>query len=179
MEYRLQTPLSEKDIMRLRSGDLVYLSGTVYSARDTAHKRLVEALGNGESVPFDLKGAVIYYMGPTPTPPEYVIGSAGPTTSYRMDTYTPKLLELGLKATIGKGNRSSEVIESMKKHKSVYFGATGGAGALLSRCIKSAKVIAYDDLGAEAIRKLEVKEMPLLVINDAYGDELYAKIKQY
>lgn len=175
MKYKLHTPLTEKDIMQLRAGDLVYLSGIIYSARDTAHKRMVEALDKGEAVPFDLKGTVIYYMGPSPTPPKYVIGSAGPTTSYRMDTYTPKLLELGLKASIGKGNRSPEVIEAMKQHKCVYFGATGGAGALLSRCIKSAKVIAYDDLGAEAVRELEVKEMPLLVINDAYGNEMYKR----
>lgn len=176
-EHYLQTPLFDDDIMKLKSGDVVFLSGMIYTARDAAHKRLVEALDAGESLPFDLKGAAIYYVGPSPAPPGKPIGAAGPTTSYRMDTYTPRLHGLGLKASIGKGKRNDAVKDALKEHKAVYFGATGGAGALLSQCIKEARVIAYDDLGPEAIRELAVVEFPLLVINDAHGNELYVTPK--
>lgn len=174
-EYRLQTPLGDDDVGKLRSGDKVLLSGLLYTARDAAHKRLMDCLGNGENPPFPLQGAVIYYVGPTPAPPDRPIGSAGPTTSYRMDTYAPRLHDLGVKATIGKGKRDARVKESLKKNTAVYFGATGGAGALLSSCIQQAKVIAYEDLGPEAIRVLKVKDFPVLVINDSLGGELYAK----
>ncbi|WP_456324528.1 Fe-S-containing hydro-lyase [Desulfonauticus submarinus] len=174
-EYKLQTPLTEEDILKLRSGDKVLLSGLVYTARDAAHKRLFQALEKGEKLPFPIEGAVIYYVGPSPAPPGRPIGSAGPTTSYRMDTYAPKLYELGLKATIGKGKRNEAVKDALKAYKGVYFGATGGAGALLSQCIKQAKVIAYEDLGPEAIRVLQVQDFPLLVINDAFGGELYVE----
>lgn len=176
-EHHLQTPLFDEDIMKLHSGDVVFLTGMIYTARDAAHKRLVEALDNGEELPFDLKGAAIYYVGPSPAPPGRPIGAAGPTTSYRMDSYAPRLHALGLKASIGKGKRNDEVKAAMKEHKAVYFGATGGAGALLSQCIKEARVIAYEDLGPEAIRELAVVDFPLLVINDAYGEELYVKPK--
>ncbi|KUJ95473.1 MAG: fumarate hydratase subunit beta [Desulfonauticus sp.] len=172
-EYRLQTPLTEEDILQLKVGDKVLLSGIIYTARDAAHKRLLEALAKGEELPFPVEGAVIYYVGPSPAPPGKVIGSAGPTTSYRMDSYAPTLHKLGVKATIGKGKRSPEVKEALQKYKAVYFGATGGAGALLSKCIKRAKIIAYEDLGPEAIRALQVEDFPLLVVNDAYGGELY------
>ncbi|MDQ7031719.1 MAG: Fe-S-containing hydro-lyase [Desulfonauticus sp.] len=174
-EYKLQTPLTEKDVLQLRAGDKVLLSGLVYTARDAAHKRMLEALAKGGELPFPVKGSVIYYVGPTPAPLGRPIGSAGPTTSYRMDTYAPTLYKLGLKATIGKGKRSPEVIEALKTYKGVYFGATGGAGALLSQCVKQAKIIAYEDLGPEAVRVLHVQDFPLLVINDAFGGELYAK----
>jgi fumarate hydratase subunit beta len=174
-EYRLTTPLKDEDILRLRAGDVVKLTGTIYTARDAAHKRLVETLDKGEPLPFDLEGALIYYVGPSPAPPGRPIGSAGPTTSYRMDTYSPRLHSLGLKGTIGKGKRSDAVKESLRQYKAAYFGATGGAGALLSLCIKEARVIAYEELGPEAIRELAVEDFPLLVINDAFGGELYAR----
>lgn len=174
-EYSLKTPLTTADIEKLKSGDVVKLTGTIYTARDAAHKKLVEALDKDEQLPFELKGALIYYVGPSPAPPGRPIGSAGPTTSYRMDTYAPRLHQLGLKGTIGKGKRNDAVKTAMKEHKAVYFGATGGAGALLSQCIKTAKVIAYEELGPEAIRELTVEDFPLLVINDAFGGELYAK----
>jgi fumarate hydratase subunit beta len=176
-EYRLQTPLFDEDILKLRSGDVVFLSGVIYTARDAAHKRLIQALDEGRELPLDLKGAAIYYVGPSPAPPGRPVGSAGPTTSYRMDTYAPRLHGLGLKATIGKGRRSEEVRRALREHKAVYFGATGGAGALLSQCIKESNVIAYDDLGPEAIREFAVEDFPLLVINDAYGNELYVQPK--
>lgn len=176
-EYRLQTPLFDEDILKLRSGDVVFLSGVIYTARDAAHKRLIQALDEGRELPFDLKGAAIYYVGPSPAPPGRPVGSAGPTTSYRMDTYAPRLHGLGLKATIGKGRRSEEVRRALQEHKAVYFGATGGAGALLSQCVKESNVIAYDDLGPEAIREFAVEDFPLLVINDAYGNELYVQPK--
>ncbi len=175
--YRLTTPLKEEEVVKLRVGDVVLISGKIYTARDAAHKRMIEALERGEELPFPIEGAVIYYVGPTPPPPSRPIGSAGPTTSYRMDPYAPKLYELGLRATIGKGKRSEEVKEALKKYKGVYLGATGGAGALLSQRIKSAKVIAHEDLGPEAIRELEVEDFPTLVINDVYGGELYIKPK--
>lgn len=173
--YKLTTPLTDEDVSKLAIGDVVLLTGTIYTARDAAHKRLVESLDKGEKLPFDLKGALIYYVGPTPAPPGRPIGAAGPTTSYRMDSYAPKLHSLGLKATIGKGKRSDEVKAALREHKAVYFGATGGAGALLSQRIKAATVIAYEDLGPEAIRELTVEDFPLLVINDTKGGELYVK----
>ncbi|WP_243358592.1 Fe-S-containing hydro-lyase [Fundidesulfovibrio terrae] len=172
-EYTLTTPLTDADIEKLKSGDVVYITGTIYTGRDAAHKRLTDSLDKGEALPFDLKGALIYYVGPSPAPPGRPIGSAGPTTSYRMDTYAPRLHSLGLKGTIGKGKRSPEVKDAMAKYKAAYFGATGGAGALLSQAIKAAKVIAYEDLGPEAIRELTVEKFPLLVINDCHGGELY------
>ncbi|MBI5518863.1 MAG: Fe-S-containing hydro-lyase [Desulfovibrio sp.] len=173
--YTLNTPLTDADIEMLRAGDMVLLNGIIYSGRDAAHKKLMELLDKGEPLPFELKGASIYYVGPSPAPPGRPIGSAGPTTSYRMDAYAPRLLSLGLKATIGKGKRSEEVKQAMREHKAVYFGATGGAGALLSKCITASKVIAFDELGPEAVREMTVKDFPLLVINDAFGGELYAK----
>lgn len=182
----LSTPLTDKVLSQLQIGDKISLSGVIYTARDAAHKRLCDEINRARAekrtpqLPFDLIGQVIYYVGPAPAKPGQVIGSAGPTTSYRMDAYTPLLLEYGLKAMIGKGMRSKEVIAAMVKHKAVYFAATGGAGALLAQRIKSAKVIAYEDLGPEAIRKLEVENFPLVVINDTYGKDLYqAGVKQY
>ena len=173
--YTLNTPLTDADTEKLRAGDVVLLNGIIYSGRDAAHKKLMELLDAGKPLPFDLKGASIYYVGPSPAPPGRPIGAAGPTTSYRMDAYAPRLHALGLKATIGKGKRSDEVRQAMRDNKAVYFGATGGAGALLSKCITASKVIAFDDLGPEAIREMQVKDFPLLVINDAFGGELYAK----
>jgi fumarate hydratase subunit beta len=174
-EYKLTTPLTDKDIEQLEAGDVVYLTGTIYTGRDAAHKRFMEALDKGEELPFDIGGALVYYVGPTPPPPGKPIGAAGPTTSYRMDTYAPRLHSIGLKGTIGKGKRSDEVKQALQDNKAAYFGATGGAGALLSRCIKDAKVIAYEDLGPEAVRELTVEDFPLLVVNDCHGGELYAK----
>ncbi len=174
-QHKLQTPLNDGDILKLKAGDVVLLTGVIYSARDAAHKKIMEALDKGEDSPFPLQGAVIYYVGPAPAPPGRPIGSAGPTTSYRMDTYAPRLHSLGLKATIGKGKRSQEVKDALEEHKAVYFGATGGAGALLSQRIEKSKVIAYDELGPEAVRAMKVLDFPLLVVNDAFGGELYAK----
>ncbi|SDK96205.1 fumarate hydratase subunit beta [Maridesulfovibrio ferrireducens] len=173
-EYSLTTPLTDEDMVQLKAGDVVKLTGTIYTARDSAHKKLADLLDKGEPLPFDLKGSVVYYVGPSPAPPGRPIGAAGPTTSYRMDTYAPRLHSLGQKASIGKGKRSEEVKQALKDNKAVYFGATGGAGALLSMCIKEAKVIAFDELGPEAIRELTVEDFPLLVINDCHGGELYA-----
>lgn len=173
--HTLTTPLTDADIEKLRAGDVVLLNGIIYSGRDAAHKKLMELLDKGEPLPFDLKGASIYYVGPSPAPPGRPIGSAGPTTSYRMDAYAPRLIGLGLKASIGKGKRSDAVKEAMRQHRAVYFGATGGAGALLSKCITKSTVIAFDELGPEAVREMTVKDFPLLVINDAFGGELYAK----
>ncbi|MGE4265511.1 MAG: Fe-S-containing hydro-lyase [Desulfovibrio sp.] len=172
--HTLTTPLTDADIEKLRAGDVVLLNGTIYSGRDAAHKRLMDLLDRGEPLPFELAGASIYYVGPSPAPPGRPIGSAGPTTSYRMDAYAPRLHALGLKATIGKGKRSDAVKEALRTHRAVYFGATGGAGALLSKCITASKVIAFDELGPEAVREMTVKDFPLLVINDAFGGELYA-----
>jgi fumarate hydratase subunit beta len=166
-------PLTDGDVEKLRAGDRVSLTGVLYTARDAAHRRLIELIDNGDELPFDLKGQVIYYVGPTPAKPGQVIGSAGPTTSGRMDVYTPKLLELGLKGTIGKGQRSAAVVEAMKRHKAVYMAAVGGAAALISRSIKKAEVIAYDDLGPEAIRRLEVEGFPAIVVNDVLGGDLF------
>jgi fumarate hydratase subunit beta len=173
--HHLQPPLSEETVRQLRIGDRVYLSGTVYTARDAAHKRMVEALDRGEEIPVPLQGAVIYYVGPTPAPEGRPIGSAGPTTSYRMDPFAPRLYSLGLKATIGKGRRSPEVKQALKEHGGVYLAATGGAGALLSQCITGARVIAYEDLGPEAVRELTVENFPAVVANDSHGGELYAE----
>ena len=169
----IQAPLTAETIKDLHAGDVVRISGYIYTARDAAHKRLVELLQQGKELPLDVKDAIIYYVGPAPAQPGKVIGSAGPTTSYRMDAYAPALLDIGLKGMIGKGKRSPEVIESMKKNGAVYFGAIGGAGALLAKCIKKAEVIAYEDLGAEAIRRLEVEDLPAVVIIDSEGNNLY------
>lgn len=174
-EYRLHAPLRDEDVGRLRVGDRVLLSGIVYTARDAAHKKLIQTLDEGRVLPFPLQGAVIYYVGPSPAPEGRPIGSAGPTTSYRMDTYAPRLHSLGLKATIGKGKRGQAVRDALQTHNAVYFGATGGVGALLSLRIEAARVIAFDDLGPEAVRELVVRDFPLLVVNDAHGGELYAK----
>lgn len=173
MEKKINVPLTIEDINGLKAGDYVYISGTIYTARDAAHKRMYESILDGKDIPMDLKDNVIYYLGPTPAKPGQVIGSAGPTTSSRMDKYTPLLLKNGLKGMIGKGKRSKEVIEAMKKEKAVYFAAIGGAGALLSKCIKKSEVIAYDDLGTEAIRRLEVEDFPSIVVIDCEGNNLY------
>lgn len=174
METRkIKTPLTEEVITSLHAGDMVLLSGEVYTARDVAHRRLYESLLKGEKLPVDLSQAVLFYAGPSPTPPKKVIGSIGPTTSYRMDSFTPKLIEAGLRGMIGKGNRSQEVVEAIKKYKAVYFGAIGGIAALMSQCVKKAELIAYEDLGPEAIRKLTVRDFPLVVINDFQGNDLY------
>jgi len=175
---RIELPLTEEKVMELRAGDEVLLNGVIYVARDQAHRRMIEAIDKGEELPFDIRGQVIYYMGPSPARPGQVIGSAGPTTSGRMDRYTPKLLEMGLKGMIGKGMRSKEVKEAIKKYKAVYFAAIGGAGALISKSIKSSEVIAYEDLGPEAVRKLYVEDFPVVVINDAYGGDLYEEGKE-
>jgi fumarate hydratase subunit beta len=172
-EYKLSTPLGDEDIEKLKAGDKVSLSGTVYTARDAAHKRLVDLIDEGKELPVPLEGQVIYYVGPSPTPPGKPIGSAGPTTSYRMDPYAPALLDKGLKGMIGKGGRSDEVVESMKKNTAVYFAATGGAAALISKSIKAAEIVAYEDLGAEAIRKLTVEDFPLIVAQDCHGGNIY------
>ena len=169
----VKVPLSKEDAKSLKTGDYVYLTGTIYSALDAAHKRMSEALANGEKLPLDVEGNVIYYMGPSPAREGRPIGSAGPTTSGRMDPYAPQLLDLGLRGMIGKGKRTNEVRDAVVRNGAVYFAAVGGAGALLSHCIKSSEVIAYDDLGPEAIRKLEVEELPAVVVMDSTGDDLY------
>ena len=173
MEKQLQTPLTKEKAKEFVAGDYVYITGTIYSARDAAHKRLTEALAKGEKLPLPLENEIIYYLGPTPARPGQVIGSAGPTTSSSMDKYAPSLLELGQTGMIGKGRRSEAVIASMKKNSAVYFAAVGGAGALLSKCIKRAEMIAYEDLGAEAIYKLEVEKFPVIVVIDSKGNNLY------
>lgn len=172
---RLKTPLCDGELEKLVVGDKVLLNGFIYTGRDAAHKKFLEALDRGEKLPFDIEGAAIYYVGPTPAKDGEVIGSAGPTTSYRMDSFAPTLLDLGLKAMIGKGKRDETVIESCRKNKAVYLGATGGAAALIAKCIKSSEVIAYDELGAEAVRKLYVEDFPLIVINETKGNDLYAE----
>ena len=172
-EYKINLPMSEEIIDKLEAGDYVYLTGTVYTARDAAHKRMDDTLKEGGKLPFDIKDAVVYYLGPSPATEGAIIGSAGPTTSGRMDSYTPKLLDLGLKGMIGKGRRDSSVIDSIKKNKAVYFAAVGGAGALLSKCIKKVEIIAYEDLGTEAIRKLYVEDLPVIVVIDKNGEDLY------
>lgn len=179
-EKKIKTPLTDEVVEKLRIGDVVHLGGVVYTGRDAAHKRLVELLKKGEKLPVDLRGQVIYYVGPAPAKPGYAIGPAGPTTSYRMDPYAPLLIEHGLKGMIGKGNRGATVTDAMKKYKAVYFAATGGAAALIAKCIKSSEVVAYEDLGPEAIRKLEVEDLPLIVANDCWGGDLYEEgVKKY
>ena len=173
MDQYIQAPVSKEDARSLKAGDYVYLSGTIYTARDAAHKRMKEALDQGQKLPFDLKGSVIYYMGPSPAREGRPFGSAGPTTASRMDKYTPELLDLGLGAMIGKGKRSPAVIDAMVRNGAVYFAAVGGAGALLSKCILSSEIVAYEDLGAEAIRKLEVKNFPVIVVIDSQGNNWY------
>ena len=175
MEKIINLPLRDEDIRDLKAGDYVYLNGIIYSARDAAHKRMKDALDKNEALPIELNGSVIYYMGPSPARPGNVIGSAGPTTAGRMDKYTPQLLDLGLKGMIGKGRRTKEVKEAVIRNKAIYFAAIGGAGALLSKCIKESEVIAYDDLGTEAIRKMRVENFPAIVVMDCYGTDLYEK----
>ena len=170
---KVETPLKNEMVEKMKIGSQVLLSGIIYTARDAAHKRLVDLITKGEPLPFEPGGSVIYYVGPSPAKPGQAIGAAGPTTSYRMDSYTPLLLENGVKGMIGKGMRSDEVIASMKKYCAVYFGATGGAAALISKSIVEADIIAFEDLGTEAVRRLRVKDMPLIVINDCYGSDLY------
>jgi fumarate hydratase subunit beta len=170
---RLKTPLTDKDVEGLKIGDRVLINGVIYTGRDAAHKRLSDLLKEGKELPFDIRGQIIYYVGPTPARPGQVFGSAGPTTSYRMDAYAPALIEKGLKGMIGKGMRSDAVKEAMKKHQAVYFAATGGAGALLAKKVKKAEVVVYEDLGPEAIRRLEVEDLPVIVINDVRGNDLY------
>jgi len=170
---RLTAPLTDQDVLQLNIGDTVLVSGVIYTARDAAHKRLVDLLAAGKHLPMDLKGQIMFYVGPSPARPGRVIGAAGPTTSYRMDSYAPTLIKLGLKAMIGKGKRGAEVVEAMKTHKAVYLGATGGAGALISQRIKAAEVIAFPELGPEAVHRLEVEDFPTMVINDCHGHDLY------
>ena len=176
MEIILNTPINPDELTKLKAGDMVSISGEIYTARDAAHKRMDEALNKGEQLPFEPYGKIIYYMGPSPAREGQVIGSAGPTTASRMDKYTPRLLDLGLKAMIGKGKRSLEVHEAIVRNRAVYFAAIGGAGALLSKCIKSSEVIAYEDLGTEAIHKLTVENFPCIVVIDASGKDLYEDI---
>ena len=180
MDKYIKAPISSKDASLLKAGDYVYITGTIYTARDAAHKRMAESLQKGNELPFDLKNNIIYYMGPSPAREGRPIGSAGPTTASRMDKYTPALLDLGLVGMIGKGKRSKEVIDAMIKNGAVYFAAVGGAGAILSQRIKSSQVIAYDDLGTEAIRKLEVENFPVIVVIDSQGNNLYeSAIKEF
>ena len=180
MDKRLEAPLKAEEIKELRAGDYVYLSGTIYTARDAAHKRMQETMDAGRELPVALEGNIIYYMGPSPAREGRVIGSAGPTTASRMDKYTPQLLDLGMGAMIGKGKRSPEVTEAIKRNGAVYFAAVGGAGALLSKCITASEVVAYDDLGTEAIRKLTLKDFPAIVVIDSEGNNLYeTAIKEY
>ena len=176
MEININAPADKAALARLKAGDMVSISGTIYTARDAAHKRMDEALLAGNKLPFDIENSMIYYMGPSPTREGQVIGSAGPTTASRMDKYTPRLLDMGLKGMIGKGKRSPEVHEAIKRNGAVYFAAIGGAGALLSKCIKASEIIAYEDLGTEAIRKLTVEDFPCIVVIDANGNDLYESI---
>lgn len=177
---KIKTPLTDEDVLKLKIGDSVFITGKIFTARDAAHRRLYELAQKGEKLPLDLKGKVIYYAGPAPAKPGYVIGPAGPTTSGRCDPYTPTLLAQGLKGMIGKGVRSKEVRDAMQKYKAVYFAATGGAAALISKQIKAVKIIAYENLGPEAIRELEVEDFPVIVANDAHGGDLYEEgIKKY
>lgn len=175
---KITTPLTREKVKELRAGDSCLISGVIYTARDAAHKRLCELVAAGKELPLDIRDGIIYFVGPTPAKPGQAIGSAGPTTSYRMDAYSPTLISLGLTGMIGKGKRGPEVVAAMKEHGAVYFGAIGGCGALLSKCIKKAEVIAYDDLGAEAIRRLEVEEFPAIVIIDSQGNNLYQSGRQ-
>lgn len=180
MEKHIEAPIKREVARTLRAGEYIYLTGTIYTARDAAHKRMEEALSAGEELPVDVRGQAIYYMGPSPAREGRPIGSAGPTTASRMDRYTPRLLDLGLGAMIGKGKRSKEVLETIVRNESVYLAAVGGAGALLSKCIKESEVVAYDDLGTEAIRKLTVENFPVIVVADCAGNNLYeTAIKEY
>lgn len=182
-KHKITPPLTEEVVSRLKAGDEVFITGIIYAARDAAHKKMVDLIKEGKELPFDIKGQIVYYVGPSPAKPGQPIGSAGPTTSERMDAYTPILLEHGLKGMIGKGFRSKEVKESLVKEKGVYFAAIGGAGALLAKTIKGSKIIAYEELGPEAIRELKVEDFPAIVINDIYGRDLYQegvnKFKKY
>ncbi len=173
MAVKINTPLTREMARNLKAGDSCLISGVIYTARDAAHKRLCELIDQNKPLPLDIKDSIIYFVGPTPAKPGQAIGSAGPTTSYRMDAYSPSLIELGLTGMIGKGKRGPKVIDAMKECGAVYFGAIGGCGALLSKCIKKAEVIAYDDLGAEAIRRLEVEDFPVIVVIDSEGNNLY------
>lgn len=177
---RVSAPLTDNVVQDLRAGDEVFISGVIYAARDAAHKRMVDLLSKGEPLPFDIKGQVVYYAGPTPTRPGEVIGSAGPTTSYRMDPYAPILIQHGLKGMIGKGQRTEPVVEAMKKFKAVYFAAVGGAGALIARAVKANKIVAYEELGPEAVRMLEVVDFPVIVAQDCHGGDLFVEgVKKY
>lgn len=173
MKKTLTTPVTSEDLKDLKAGDDVYITGYVYTARDAAHARLVQLLDEGKELPIDVEGAIIYYVGPAPAKPGQPLGSAGPTTSYRMDPFAPRLMDEGLRGMIGKGKRNQEVKDKIKETGSVYFAAIGGAAALIAKCVKSAEVVAYEDLGAEAIRKLYVEDLPVTVINDSHGNDLY------
>jgi fumarate hydratase subunit beta len=173
MDIKITTPLDRDQVVGLKAGDAVLISGTIYTARDAAHKRMIETLDRGEALPFDLKDAIIYYVGPTPARPGRVIGSAGPTTSGRMDAYAPRLLDLGLRGMIGKGGRGEGVIDAIKRNEAVYFAAIGGGAAVIADCIKSSEIVAYEELGPEAIRKLEVVDMPVIVAIDSQGGNYY------
>jgi len=177
---RIQAPLSDEDVERLKIRERVLISGVIYTGRDEAHKRLIDLIDGGQDLPFDIRGQIIYYVGPAPARPGRPIGSAGPTTSYRMDPYSTKLMERGLKGMIGKGMRSQEVIDAMKRFKAIYMAAVGGAAALIARRIKKSEVIAYEDLGTEAIRRLEVEDFPAIVVNDVWGNDLYLEgVREY
>ena len=177
---KLTPPLSDEEVEDLRAGDRVLISGVIYTGRDAAHKRLVDLIQSGGVLPIDVKGQIIYYVGPSPAKPGMAVGAAGPTTSYRMDAYAPELIRLGLKGMIGKGSRNQSVRDAMVKYKAVYFAAIGGAGALMAQAIKKADIVAYEDLGPEAIRRLEVEEFPVIVVNDVQGNDLYEEgIKKY
>ena len=171
----INAPFSEEDVCGLRSGEMVYITGTIYTARDAAHKRFIETLDRGEELPVPIKNQVIYYAGPCPAKPDAVVGSCGPTTSGRMDAYSPRLLDLGLSVMIGKGDRSDEVIEAIKRNGAVYLAAIGGAGALIAGCVKEINVVAYEDLGTESVKKMVVENMPLTVVIDSNGNDLYKK----
>jgi len=173
-EHKINTPLTDEILDKLKAGDTLFITGTIYTARDAAHKKLVDALDSGEGLPFDIKGQILYYVGPSPAKPGQVIGSAGPTTSGRMDSYTPRLLDEGLKGMIGKGLRGKDVVDSMVKNGAIYMAAVGGAAALISKRIARAEAIAYEDLGPEAVRKLEVKDFPVIVVIDKDGNDLYS-----
>ncbi len=180
MDKHITAPITKEVSSTLRAGDYVYITGTIYTARDAAHKRMDESLDRGEELPIDIKDQAIYYMGPSPARPGRPIGSAGPTTASRMDKYAPRLLDLGQSAMIGKGKRTKEVLDAVVRNKAVYLAAIGGAGALLSKCIKSSEIVAYEDLGTEAIRKLEVENLPVIVVADCEGNNLYeSAIKEY
>lgn len=180
MDKHMNVPMTKEDARSLNAGDYVYLTGTIYTARDAAHKRMDEALDRGEALPFDITGSIIYYMGPSPAREGRPIGSAGPTTASRMDKYTPRLLDLGLGAMIGKGKRSQAVLDGIVRNQCVYFAAVGGAGAILSKCILASEIVAYEDLGTEAVRRLEIRDFPVVVVVDALGNNLYkTAVKEY